>query len=129
MFDAQYDMGLTIKQIKLVYPMVDYTCLIWMSAARAHVRTLQVLQSKYFHFSIRSPWNIGKRKIREDLGVPYFSDHMKSLTERLKISSSGNPIVRQIDRYLRLPIFVSGLPKSPKRDRNRQTCRGCVSKG
>ena len=90
-------MDLTIKQIKLIRPMVDYACLIWMSAARTHVRALQVLQSKYFCFSISSPWCTGNREIRENLGVPYFSYHMRSLTETLKISWSGSPLVRQLD--------------------------------
>jgi 4-amino-4-deoxy-L-arabinose transferase-like glycosyltransferase len=92
-FVAQYDLDLTIKQIKLIRPMVDYACLIWMSAARTHVRTLQVLQSKYIRFSISAPWYTGNRKIREDLGVPYFSDHMRFLNERLKISWSGSPTI------------------------------------
>jgi hypothetical protein len=53
-----------------------------------------VLQSKYLCFSISAPWNNGNRKIREDLGVSYFSFHMRSLTEGLKISWYGSPLFR-----------------------------------
>jgi len=35
---------------QLICPMVDYACLAWMSAARFHVRRLQVLQSEFFAF-------------------------------------------------------------------------------
>jgi hypothetical protein len=97
MFAERYDLDLTVKQIKLIHPMVDYACLIWMSAAPNHVRTMQVLQSEHFRFSISAPWYIGTRKIREDLGVQYFSDQMRSLNERLKNSWSGSPIFRQLD--------------------------------
>jgi len=95
-FAARYDLDLTVKQIKLIRPMVDYACLIWISAARTHVRTTQVLQSKHFRFSISAPLYTGTRKIRKDFGVQYFSDHMRSLNERHKISWSGSPVFRQL---------------------------------
>jgi hypothetical protein len=39
------------------------------------------------------------------LGVPYFSEHIRSLTTRFdsKLSDVGNPVVGQIGRYLRWP--------------------------
>jgi hypothetical protein len=96
MFAARYDLNLTIKQIKLIRSMVDLACLIWVSAALIHVRTLQVPQSKYFRFYISALWNTGNGKIHEELEVLYSSDHMRSLTERLKISWFESPLFRQI---------------------------------
>jgi len=48
------------------------------------------------------PWYVGNRQIHDDLGFPYFSDHIKSLTERFdsKIVDVGNPIVAQLGRHL-----------------------------
>jgi len=36
---------------QLIRPMMEYTCLIWKSATRIHVRKLQGLQSKCFRFA------------------------------------------------------------------------------
>jgi hypothetical protein len=41
---------------QLIRPVMDYACPVWRSAARCHIRKLQVLQSKFtriweFHFS------------------------------------------------------------------------------
>jgi hypothetical protein len=33
---------------QLIRPMMDYACPVWRSAARCHIRRLQVLQSKVF---------------------------------------------------------------------------------
>ena len=42
------------------------------------------------------------RQIHEDLGFPLFADHIRALTERFdsRLAYVGNPIVRQLDRYL-----------------------------
>ena len=37
---------------KLIHPMMDYACAAWRSAARSHVRRLQVLQSKCLRLAI-----------------------------------------------------------------------------
>jgi len=39
------------------------------------------------------------------LGVPYFSDHIRYLTERFdsKLADVGNPLVEQLGRHLRWP--------------------------
>jgi len=50
---------------QLIRPEMDYSCPLWRSAARSHMRKLQVLQSKF-----------DNRQIHDDLGVPYFTDHI-----------------------------------------------------
>jgi hypothetical protein len=58
-----------------------------------------------------APWYICKRQIHEDLGVPFFADHIRALTESFdsKSADAGNPLVWQIGRYL-----TEGWPKSPE---------------
>jgi hypothetical protein len=43
--------------------------------------------------------------MHEDLGVPLFADHIRALTESLdsKLADVGNPLVRQLGRYLGRP--------------------------
>ena len=72
--------------------------LVWRSAARTHVRRLQVLQSKFLHLVTGSPWYLSNMKIREDLGVPLLADHIRALTESFdsKLTDAGKPSVRQL---------------------------------
>jgi len=87
---------------QLIRPMMDYVCPAWRSAARTHVRRLQMLQSKCLRLATGVPWYVSNRQIREDLGVPLFADHIKALTARFdsKLADVGNPLVRQLCRYL-----------------------------
>ena len=87
----------------LIRPMMDYACTAWRSTARSHIRKLQVLQSKCLRIATSSPWYIGNRQIHDDLRVSYFSDHIRSLSERfdLKLADVGNPLVVQLGRHLR----------------------------
>jgi hypothetical protein len=71
--------GLSIRNGVLLYkqlvrPMMDYGCPVWRSAARSHVRKLQVIQSKCLRVATGAPWYISNRQIHEDLGVPLFAD-------------------------------------------------------
>ena len=86
---------------QLMRPMMDYACPAWRSAAGTHVRRLQVLQSKCL--ATGAPWYVSNRQIHEDLGVPLFADHIRALTASFvsKLADAGNPLVRQIGRYLR----------------------------
>ena len=88
---------------QLIRPMMDYACPAWRSAARSHVRRLQVLQSKCLRLATGAPWYVSNRQIHEDLGVPFFADHIRALTESFdsKLADVGNPLVRQLGRYLR----------------------------
>jgi hypothetical protein len=40
---------------QLMRPLMDYACPVWRSAARTHVRSLQVLQSKCFGLVTGAP--------------------------------------------------------------------------
>jgi hypothetical protein len=88
---------------QLVRPMMDYACPAWRSAARCHVRRLQVLQSKCLRLATGDPWYVSNRQIHEDLGVPLVAGHIRALTESSdsKLADVGNPLVRQLGRYLR----------------------------
>ena len=90
---------------QLILPTMDYECPVWRSAARSHVEKMQVLQSKCLRIATSAPWYSGNRQIHHDLGVPYFSDHIRSLTARFdsKLADVGNPLVEQLGRLLRWP--------------------------
>jgi hypothetical protein len=79
--------NLSIRKSVLLYkqltrPMMDYACHVGKSAARSHITKLQVLQSKCLPIAANAPWYIDNRQIHDDLGVPYFSDHIRHLIER-----------------------------------------------
>jgi hypothetical protein len=78
--------GLSVRNDVLLYkqlirPMVDYACPILRSAARSHVRKLQVLQSKCLRIATNAPWYVSNRQIYEHLGIPFFADHIRALNE------------------------------------------------
>jgi len=66
---------------QLIHPMLDDACPVWRSAARSHVRKLQMLQSKCLHIATNTPSYVGNRQIYEDLEIPFFVDHIRTLTE------------------------------------------------
>jgi hypothetical protein len=59
--------------------------------------------------------------MHEDLGVPLFADHVRALTASFdsRLAHVGNPLVRQLGRYLRWPrvdpvaLSVSGGRRVP----------------
>ena len=81
---------------------MDYASPIWRSTAHSHIKKLQVLQSKCLRIATNTPWYIDNRQVHDNLGVPYFSDHIRSLTERFdsKLAGVGNPLVGQLGRHL-----------------------------
>jgi hypothetical protein len=87
---------------QLIRPKMDYACPAWRSAARTHVRKLQVLQSKCLRLATGAPWYVSNRQIHEDLGVPQFADHIRALTASFhsRLAGVGNPLVRQLGSYL-----------------------------
>jgi hypothetical protein len=52
---------------QLICPMMYYACPVWRSAARRHVRKLQVLQSKCLRIATNATWYVGNKHIHEDL--------------------------------------------------------------
>jgi hypothetical protein len=87
---------------QLIRSMMDYVCPAWRSTARTHVLRLQVLQSKCLRLATGAPWYAINGQIHEDLGVLLFADHIRALTANfdLKLADVGNPLVRQLGRYL-----------------------------
>ena len=66
---------------QLIRPLMDYACPAWKSAARTHVRWLQMLQSKCLRIAAGVPCYGSNRQIHKVLGVPLFADHIRALTE------------------------------------------------
>jgi hypothetical protein len=88
---------------QLIRPQIDYACTAWRSAARSHVRRLQVLESKCLRLATCAPWYVRNRQIHEDLRFPLFADHVRALIASLdsKLAGVGNPIVQQLGKYPR----------------------------
>ena len=88
----------------LIRHMMDYACPAWMSAARSHVRRLQLLHCKCLRLATGAPWYVSNRQIHEDLYVPLFAD-IRALTASFdsKLADVQNPLVRQLGRYVRWP--------------------------
>jgi hypothetical protein len=90
--------GLSIRKVVLLYwqlisPMVDYACRISRYVARGYVRQLQVLHSKCPGIATGARWYISNRQIHQDLGVPFFEELIRILTESYdsKLAGVGNP--------------------------------------
>jgi hypothetical protein len=86
---------------QLIRPMMDYACPAWKSAARTHVRRLQVFQSRCLRLATGAPWYVSNRQTHEDLGVPLLTDHIRALIASFdsKLADVESPPVRQL--YLR----------------------------
>jgi len=86
---------------QLIRPLMNYSCPAWRSAARSHIRRLQVLQSQCLRLATGVPWYVSNRQIHEDLGVPLFVDHIRALTKSFdsKLADVGNTLSRQPGRY------------------------------
>jgi hypothetical protein len=55
------------------------------------------------------------RHIHEDLGVPFFADHSGALTESFCSADAGNPLVRQLGKYLRWSrVNLTHLKRKPR---------------
>jgi hypothetical protein len=70
---------------QLIRPMMHYSYPVWSFAARWHIRKLQVLQSKCLSIAAGASWYMSSRQIHEDLGVPFFADHIRA-EFRLEVS-------------------------------------------
>jgi hypothetical protein len=78
---------------KLIRPMMDYTCRIWRSAGHTHINKLRVLQSKCLRIATNASWYVNNNQIHEDLGIPFFANHIRVLTASFdsKLVDAGNP--------------------------------------
>jgi hypothetical protein len=91
--------GLFVRKWVLIYKqlirfMMHYACPMWRSAARSHVRKLQVLQSRFLRIATNAPWYVSNRQIHEDLRIPFIADPIRAPTEFLdsKLAEAGNPL-------------------------------------
>ena len=71
----------------------------------SRVWRLQVLQSKCLRLANGAPWYVSNRQLHDDLGVLLFADHIRTLTASfdLRLADVGNPLLRQLSRYLSWP--------------------------
>jgi hypothetical protein len=86
--------GLSIRNGVLIYkqlirPVMDYAWPLRRSVAHIHVNKAQVLQSKSLRIATNAPWYVSNRQIHEDLGIPFFADHIRALTQ---VSRCGEPL-------------------------------------
>jgi hypothetical protein len=86
---------------QLIRPMIDYACLAWRSAAGTMSGDYKCYNQNVFAFLLVPPER--NMQIRVDLDVPLFADHIRALTASFDsmLAEVGNPLVRQLGRYLR----------------------------
>ena len=110
---------------QLIRPMMCYACLACRSAARTHVRRLQMLQFKCLRLTTCAPWYISNRHIHDDLGVPLFTAHIGSLTASFdwNLADVGNPLARQLGRHVDRRLMPSP-DEWAKSGRSQQNSRG-----
>ena len=77
-----------------------------------------MLQCKCLRLVTGAPWYLSNRQIHEDLGVPFFADHIGALTASFdsRLADVENPLVRQLGRYLLWPR-VGPVAQSVNRER------------
>jgi hypothetical protein len=99
--DLSIKNGVLLRK-QLFRPVKDYAYPVWRSAARTHI---QRLQSKCLCLVTGAPWYLSNKQIHGDLGVPLIAYHVVVLTASFnsKLADMGNPLVRQLGRYLRWP--------------------------
>jgi len=112
---------------QLIPPTTDYAFPVLRSASRTRIRKLQVLQTKCLRNATSAHWYNDDSQIHEDLEVPFFADHVISLTGRfeLKLADVENPLVTQLGRYLRRrpgSTNMSWLPVRRWPCRHTETC-------
>ena len=85
-----------------------------------------MLQSKSLRLVTGAPWYLSNRQIHEDLGVPFFADHIRALTASFDscLADVENPLFRQLGRYLLWPRVVPSLEVLTESDGCQQTSRG-----
>jgi hypothetical protein len=56
-----------------------------------------VVQPKSLRFATSTPWYVSDRQIHEDLGIPFFADHIRALTDcfNSKLAYAGNPLISE----------------------------------
>jgi hypothetical protein len=91
---------------QLIRPLMHYACPIWRSAARSHVRKLQVLKSKCLRIATNAPWYHGNMQIHEDLGTWWWRQQA-SLKRRKTSTSAATQKTAIFDCFDYLKIMYS----------------------
>jgi hypothetical protein len=84
-----------------------------------------VLQSKCLRRVAGAPWYLNNRQIHEDLGVPLFADHVRTLTASFasNLIDAGDTLFRQLGRYSDRGLALS-LEVQTESNGRQQTSRG-----
>ena len=84
--------------MQLTRPMVDYACPVWRHVAPAHLKLLQVIQSKCLCSAMGAPLHVSNLQIQQDLGVPYLAEHIRNITQSLysTFPDAENPLFRNL---------------------------------
>ena len=94
---------------------MDYACPVWRFASCSDIRKRKVLHSKCLRIVTNDLWYIGNRQIHNDLGVPYFTDHIISLTYSTN-RWCGEPLSYTAWQTFSWPSVDLILPKHGDRD-------------
>jgi hypothetical protein len=105
---------------QLIRPMVDYVCPIWRSAACSHVRKLQVLQPKGLRSETNAFWYVRNRQTHENLGVPFFTEHIRALAVSFDSKPMRQPLSSATWKVL---VPTEGWLKSPTDNRRKRLLR------
>jgi hypothetical protein len=85
--------------VQAAHPSYNGLLMHHLEVCRCYIRILEVLQSTFLYIATNATWYTGNKQIHEDLGVPFFTDHIRSLPERYissKLADVGNPLVMQL---------------------------------
>jgi hypothetical protein len=112
--------GLSIMYGFLLYkqfirPMMDFTCPFEGSLPASEC--CQVLQSKCLRLATIASWYVSIRQVHEDVGVPFFADHIRAPTASIDstLADVRKLLVRQIGRYLRWSrVDFCSLTRKPR---------------
>ena len=88
---------------QFIRPMMDYACPVWRSVARTHVRRLQMLQSRVFALLLVPLGTYVTGRYTKFWVFRCLPTTSRALTVGFgsKLDDVGNPLVRQLGRYLR----------------------------
>lgn len=82
----------------IIQPAALYGCEVWGSAAKTHLRKIQVFQNKALRLIVDAPWFISNYKIHDDLETLKIKDIIIAKAEKIISRSrhSQNPTVQQL---------------------------------
>lgn len=87
--------------LTILRPIITYGSVVWATAAKTHLKSLESLQSKTLRIITNSPWYIRNISLRRDLEIPPLEDRIKTLAKKTLCSAiiHPNPLLRQAMNY------------------------------